>query len=98
MISVSSAGRKYKAYIFQRVAMAKEITNMVAIRIIYRKHIIKARANDLYIHTVLGCIPYSHIHQLQQSFLSYCIFNGILAFLLKHTFSGRKGYRESGLV
>jgi drug/metabolite transporter superfamily protein YnfA len=74
MISISSAGRKYKAYIFQRVAMAKEITNMVAIRIICRKHIIKAGANDLYIYTVLGCIPYSHIHQSQQSFLSYCIF------------------------
>jgi hypothetical protein len=94
----SSASKKYKAYMFQHVVMAKEIANMVAIRIIYRKHVIKAGTSDLRICTVLSCIPYSHIHQSQQPFLSHCIFYDILAFLLKHTFFKREGYQESGLV
>ena len=67
--------------------MAKESANMIAIRIIYKKQIIKAEANDLHIYTVVSCILYSHIHQSQQPFLSHCFFYGILDFLLKHTFS-----------
>jgi hypothetical protein len=42
--------------------MVKETANRVAIRIIYRKHVIKAEASDLRICTVLSCIPYPHIH------------------------------------
>jgi len=63
-----------------------------------RKQVIKAGASDLRIFTVVSCISDSHIHQSQQPFLSHCIFYGILGFLFKHTFSGREGYRESGLV
>jgi hypothetical protein len=41
--------------------MAKEIANMVAITIVYRKQVIKVGASDLRICTVLSCIPYPHI-------------------------------------
>jgi hypothetical protein len=96
MISVFFC-RKYKAYIFECVAMAKEAANMVAVRIINRKQVIKAGASDLRICTVVSCIPYSHVHQ-SQPFLLHCIFYGILGFVLKHIFSGREGYQESELV
>lgn len=71
---------------------------MVAIRIIYRKQVIKPRASDLRIYIVLSYISYSHIHQSEQQILSHYIFYGIQGFVLKYIFSSREGYRESGLV
>jgi hypothetical protein len=38
--------------------MAKETANMVAIRIVYRKQVVKVGANNLHICTALSCIPY----------------------------------------
>jgi len=41
MISIFLADRKHKAYIFERIAMAKETANTITIRIVYRKQSIK---------------------------------------------------------
>jgi hypothetical protein len=79
--------------------MAKETANMVAIRIIYRKHVIKAGASDL--RNCMHCAKLYSIssHTLITAAISFVLyFYSILAFLLKHTFSEREGYRESGLV
>jgi hypothetical protein len=79
VISAAPAGA-LMSFFFQRVAMAKETANMVVIRIIYRKQVIKVGASGLRICTVVSCIPYSHIHQSQQPFLSHDIFYRILGF------------------
>jgi hypothetical protein len=70
--------------------MAKETANMVGIRIVYRKQVIKAGANNLRICIVVSCIPYPHIHLVAAiSFIVYFLRNSGI-FVKAHIFWKRK--------